>query len=468
MDDNFLLQTDSYKMGGHWNMLPPNTQKCSSYLEPRKGGRFPEVTMFGLQYILKKHFLGQVVTMEKILEAEEFAKAHFGSSAAFNKEGWIHILEKHGGRLPLSIRAVPEGMTIPESNVLMVVENTDIEVPWLVGYAETLLVQSWYPTTVATLSRNMKQMILESLERSGDPSLIDFKLHDFGQRSSTSMESAGIGGAAHLVNFKGTDTIPGIMMARNFYGCPMAGFSIAASEHSTICSWGRNYEKDAYENILDKYPTGLVAVVSDSYDIYNACKTIWGEKLKAKVMGRKGTLVVRPDSGVPKVVVVDILKILAEKFGAVKNAKGYLVLDEHVRVIQGDGINYNSTKEILEAIEAAGFSSDNVAFGMGTALLQNLNRDTQKFAFKLSKVVVDSIPYDVFKSPATDLGKASKKGELKLIRQQGGYVTVPKDSVSEEPDILQEVFYNGVLVNEQTFDQIRARAAITSKEPANA
>lgn len=457
-EPNILKLSDSYKLT-HWKQYPEDTQKVYSYFESR-GGMFPEVTFFGLQHIIKTYLTGQVVTQEKIEEAAAFTREHFGSEEHFNRKGWEYILRKYDGRLPLTIKAVPEGTTVGTHNVLMTVENTDVECYWLTNYVETLLVQVWYPTTVATLSRNMKKLIFGYLEKTGDTSLADFKLHDFGFRGVSSVESAGIGGAAHLVNFKGSDTIQGIVVAKESYGCPMAGFSIPAAEHSTITSWGKDREVWAYKNMLDQYPTGLVAVVSDSYDIYNACENLWGGQLRDQVLNRDGVLIIRPDSGNPTEVVVKVAKILAKQFGATKNAKGYLVLDPHVRIIQGDGIDFKSTGEILQALMDAGFSADNVGFGMGGGLLQKLDRDTQKFAFKCSSVTVASKAYDVFKSPITDPGKNSKKGILRLVKSGSKFITVGENDVEPQDDVLQEVFYNGELLNEQTFEEIRERAAV--------
>lgn len=460
-DNNIILLTDSYKVSHH-KQYPPEIQKVYSYLESR-GGKFDATVFFGLQIFLKKYLEGQVVTKEKIDEAEALFKQHFGSDKLFNRIGWEYILKKYDGRLPVIIKAVPEGTLVPTHNVLMTVENSDIEVPWLTNYLETLLVQVWYPTTVATLSYNMHKLISEYLEATGDPSLVNFKLHDFGFRGVSSVESAGMGGAAHLVNFMGTDTLAAITTAQKYYKAGMPGFSIPAAEHSTICSWGKAKEVDAFRNMLQQYPSGLVAVVSDSYDIFNACKNLWGKELKKLVLKRNGTLVIRPDSGDPQTVVVEVLNILKEAFGGEVNSKGYFVLDSHVRVIQGDGINFESTREILEAMKQAGFSSDNIAFGMGGKLLQGVDRDTQKFAFKCSQVVVDSIPKDVFKSPITDPGKNSKKGVLKLIQRNGEFATVPDTAVSPESNLLAEVFWNGQLQRELTFDEVKANLLNSSK-----
>ena len=192
---NLLLRTDSYKFT-HWKQYPPGTEQVYSYFESR-GGKWPEVVFFGLQYYLKKYLEGPVVTRQAIDEAEEMVGRHFGDASLFNRRGWEYLLWVHGGRLPLRILAVPEGTPVPPHNVLMTVENTDPVCYWLPNYVETLLVQAWYGSTVATQSREMKKLVLKYLERTGDPSLIDFKVHDFGFRGVSSVESAGVGGAAH-------------------------------------------------------------------------------------------------------------------------------------------------------------------------------------------------------------------------------------------------------------------------------
>jgi nicotinamide phosphoribosyltransferase len=347
---------------------------------------------------------------------------------------------------------------VPGRNVLMTIVNTDPELPWLTNYLETLLSQVWYPTTVATQSRAMRDVIVASLERTGDPSQFSFKLHDFGYRGSTSVESSAIGGAAHLVNFMGTDTLSALVMLRRHYGAKMAGFSIPAAEHSTITSWGRDAEKEAYANMLKAFPNGLVAVVSDSYDVFAACDKLWGEELREQVLSRDGTLVVRPDSGHPPTVVVKVLDILGERFGYTVNAKGFKVLDPHVRVIQGDGIDLRMLRQVLDAMEAAGWSGDNIAFGSGGGLLQKVNRDTMKFAFKCSAACVNGEWRNVMKDPVTDEGKRSKAGRLKLIRDERGLRT----TAYEDNNFLNElvpVFCDGRVLASYDLESVRERAA---------
>lgn len=453
--NNILLMTDSYKLS-QWKQYPPNTEVVYSYFESR-GGKFPKTLFFGLQYFLKKYLEGYIVTKEKIEEAEAFAKAHFGRDDCFNRKGWDYILAVYGGKLPISIKAVPEGTLVDNHNVLMTIENTDPKCWWLTNYLETLLVQTWYPSTVATQSHYMKETLLYYLEKTGDPSLIDFKLHDFGFRGSTSVESAGIGGAAHLVNFKGTDTIAGVIMTRDYYGEEMAGFSIPASEHSTMTAWGKENEVKAFANMLEQYPEGLIACVSDSYDIYKACEKYWGEELKQKIIERNGVLVVRPDSGDPPTVVLKVLKILEDKFGSIKNEKGYNVLPPYLRIIQGDGIDFKMLEQILEGMKLHGWSADNIAFGSGGGLLQKLNRDTQKFAFKCSSVTIDDEEKDVWKDPIDAKGKASKAGRLMLVTDDDhNFFTV--SPTNEAEDHLVEVFRNGEILKEYTFEEIRKRS----------
>ncbi|MEN9604972.1 MAG: hypothetical protein RJB39_657 [Candidatus Parcubacteria bacterium] len=455
--NNILLLTDSYKPSHH-KQVPPGTTRIFSFLESR-GGRYTTTLFFGLQYLIKQYLLGQVVTEEKIVEAREFFAAHFGNTEIFNEAGWRHILEKHDGRLPLEIKAVREGTHVPVSNVLVTVVNTDPAVPWLTNYIETLLVQLWYPITVATQSFAMKQVILKYLAETGTPEEVDFKLHDFGFRGSTSVESAGIGGMAHLVNFKGTDTIPALLCARRYYGEPMAGFSIPAAEHSTITSWKKENEVAAYRNMLQQFPNGLVAVVSDSYNIFEACEKLWGGELRDEVLNRNGVLVIRPDSGDPIAVLCRVLEILAERFGYTVNSKGYKVLNPKVRLIQGDGIDHQSMGDILEALKQNKWSADNLAFGSGGGLLQKLNRDTQKFAFKCCAAEVNGEWRDVLKDPVTDPGKRSKAGCLALVRRDGVYVTVDERDIAPGENLLIPVFRDGVLLEDQSFADIRERAA---------
>jgi len=459
---NILLNTDSYKVS-MFKQYPQGTTGVYSYIESR-GGRYDRTVFFGLQAFIKEYLL-EPITQADIDIADEILTAH---GEPFNRAGWQYILDKHNGYLPVVIRAVPEGTVVPVKNVLATIENTDPECYWLTTYLETALLRAvWYPTTVATQSWTIKRVILDYLEKTGDPTLIDFKLHDFGARGVSSMESAGIGGAAHLVNFMGTDTITGILYAREYYNAGISGFSIPAAEHSTITSWGRENEVKAYENMLAQFakPGAIVAVVSDSYDIYNAASKLWGEELREKVVASGATVVIRPDSGDPLTVNQQLIEILGEKFGYTKNSKGFKVLN-NVRLIQGDGVNELTIRSILGGFMAMGWSADNIAFGMGGALLQAIDRDTQKFAMKCSAVEIGSGNWiDVQKDPITDPGKKSKAGCVTLWKSGGEYVSAVNKptgwtdrGIGDFVDVLETVYCDGKLIKEIDFATVRANS----------
>jgi nicotinamide phosphoribosyltransferase len=466
---SIILRTDSYKFS-QWNQYPPNTTHISSYIESR-GGEDKSV-FFGLQAFIKDYLMTPI-TMIDILRAEMVVRAH---GLPFNREGWEIIVNEYNGMLPIEIQAVPEGTFMETHNVQVQLVNTDPRLWWVTSYLETALLRGiWYPSTVATKSRKMKVLIAKALHETSDIPVMDqlmFKLHDFGARGASSGETAILGGMAHLVNFMGTDTPEALVGAMAYYNTEeVVGFSIPASEHSTITSWGRDREVDAYENMLDTFggPGKLLACVSDSFDIYAATRDLWGEKLRDKVMNMGGTLVVRPDSGDPETVPVEIVEILAEKFGFTVNSKGYKVLHPSVRVIQGDGINEHTLPIILKNLKAKGFSADNIAFGMGGGLLQAWNRDTLKYAMKASAIRINEGAWVGFsKDPVTDHGKRSKEGRLGLVYDCGvgscAFRTLPENIANEKGNLLKTVFKNGNLLVEDTFAAIRNRAAIKESE----
>ena len=457
MFTNLILNTDSYK-ASHFLQYPAETEVVSSYIESR-GGEFPQTLFFGLQAFIKEYLLKPVTTAD-IDEAEALFAAH---GVPFFRQGWEQIVQQHGGFLPIEIEALPEGMIVPTGNALVQIRNTDPQAFWLTSYLETALLRAvWYPTTVATLSWQVKQSIRQSLETTCDnpANELPFKLHDFGARGVSSHESAALGGMAHLVNFMGGDTVVALLAARKYYGADMAGFSIPAAEHSTITAWGREGEADAYANMLQQFGQAgkLLAVVSDSYDIYHAVSEIWGKQLRAQVESSGATVVIRPDSGVPEDIVPDVLQRLYAEFGGRVNSKGYKVLSDCVRVIQGDGVDVDSIGVILQRIQQAGFSTENVAFGMGGGLLQKVNRDTLRFAMKASAMQINGAWRDVYKQPITDSGKNSKRGRLAVIRDAGVIKTIREDALSWESNLLRPVFRNGELVVDDSFETVRARS----------
>jgi len=458
---NVILDVDSYKLS-HWVQYPPNTTAMYSYFESR-GGRYDKTLFFGLQYYLKKYFANPI-TVEQVDEANEFATLH---GVPFNYDGWMKIATELKGKLPIRIKAIPEGTIVPNKNVLLSVESTDPRFFWVVSWFETILVRLWYPITIATNSWTIKQNIKRYLDKSADDTNAEimFKLHDFGSRGVTCQEQAMIGGAAHLVNFMGSDTIAGIWMANKYYDEKMAAFSIPASEHSTMTMWGKDNEVEAYRNMIKQYGnTPIFACVSDSFNIYDACENLWGDTLKDEVQKMNAVLVQRPDSGDPDEVVNKMLYIAAEKFGYTVNSKGYKVLNK-IRIIQGDGIGAADVDKILKHTVDDGFSASNVNFGMGGGLLQkDFDRDTNKFAFKCSWAEVNGKEVLVFKDPVTDKVKKSKRGKLALKVIGDAVRTLPEVDVNDTDNLLQIVYENGEMYNNTTLAEVRERA---NKQPFN-
>lgn len=458
---SILINTDSYKVS-MWEQYPEGTEFIYSYIEARGGA--DHILWFGLQAFLME-FLTTPVTLADVEAADEFWTAH---GMNFNRAGWEYIVNKHGGLLPVEIKQIPEGTLVPIGSVLATVVNTDPNVPWITTWIETALLRAaWYGTNVATTSYNIKQLLAKYLTASGDINGLGFKLHDFGSRGATCFEASSIGGAAHLINFLGTDNVVGIFHAKKYYNADISatGFSIPASEHSTITSWGQENEPSAYKNMVSKFGKGLYACVSDSYNIYEAVD-MWGS-LRDEIIAAGGTLVIRPDSGDPVTVLSKIVPQLDKLFGSTVNAAGYKTLNT-VRVIWGDGITQSTVESILiKLVDFMGYSADNFAFGMGGALLQGHTRDTYKFAMKTSAAFINGRWVDVFKSPVDDQGKTSKRGLVTTKRTaQGKWVKTVidhntlMDTGARLIDVLRPIFVNGKMVeaNMQSFEDIRARS----------
>lgn len=458
VEPNICDDMDSYK-ATHWDQYPKKTETVYSYLESRLDNKDAYTLFYGLQIALMEYFNGVVVTQEKIDEAEQNTIEEFGHPY-FNKVGWEYILNEHGGKLPLLIKAVPEGLIVPSRNVLMTIENTDPNAYWLTNYVETIMLQVWNGITVATNSHKLRELI-DKYARISGTHVTPYHIHDFGFRGVSSLQSAGIAGSAHLVNFMGTDTRIARRYAKAFYNAKAdVSGSVKATEHSVVTMYGRENELSAYEAIIDSTPDdAIVSIVSDSYNHWNALENYFGKALKDKILARAGKVVVRPDSGNPIDVSDRTLQQLEKSFGVTTNELGYKKLNPHVGMIYGDRITYAVIKDVLDRVVVRRkYSTDNIIFGMGKELEQAVNRDTYKFAFKASAGKVDGEWRDVYKKPITDVTKVSKAGRMKLIidSDSGNYKTVSIDADGD--DIMKVVFENGKIKKKYTFDEIRKRA----------
>jgi len=456
--DNPILDTDSYKLS-HFSQYPEGTEYVSSYIEARSpNGKMDKVVFFGLQMELAK-LQGAVVTQESLDQITPFLKAH---GFDIFVEGWQRIIDVHGGRLPIRIEAMDEGTVAPVSMPQLRIVNTDPKAGWLVSYLETRLLRAvWYASTVCSISHYLVGEIRTRLVvTDGADAGAEFKLHDFGARGASSFETAAIGGVAHLVNSFGTDTTPALAYARNFYGADMAGFSIPATEHSTMTAAGRDGEVAQIKRFLESNPAGLCSFVADSYDLFSLIKDGLGGPLKAMIENRDGIAVVRPDSGNPVEIVPDVIEALMAVFGYTTTAQGYRLLNSKVRVIQGDGINPESLVAIMDAMMARGLAIGNIAFGMGGALLQKVTRDDFGYAMKASAICVNGVWRDIYKDPITAKGaKRSKRGiQGAMVNDSGEFVARPAANIPEGYDALTEVFLNGAITKLHRIEDIRARA----------
>ncbi len=471
---HMLRDPDSYKLTHH-SVYKKNVLNTQSYIESR-GGDFSYSVFFGLEK-WKQDI--QPYNAEILEQAREMAMQHFSVDPAhpeqspFNEEGFRYILDNYGGLPPVYIESVPEGTVVPAHNAVlsMWLPQDVAKIRWVPSFIETSLLRSiWYPSTVATLAREYRKIILKHLMVSGTPDTVVGRFHDFGPRGATSAESAGIAGLANLVINEGTDSIASLWDGRDYYGEPCVGKSVCATEHSVSEQYGEYEEMEYIDSCINRWggPGRVYSVVADTYDVFSFAKKVCLRK--DAIIAKGGVFVIRPDSGDPLEVLPRLLQIIWESgFAGGVNDKGYRVLDNHIRVLQGDGVNLNSIDAILTTLEAAGWSADNVNFGCGGKLYQSVTRDTGKWAMKESAVLYDVEGakrwFGVSKHPITDSGKTSKKGRLGLYDVDGTVKTLdtlmdPDDFPKRAKPLFIPQYCNGKNLHTSKWADIRKRATL--------
>lgn len=450
---NILLSTDVYKMN-HMEQYCPGTNKVYSYLMARNSKQFNEIKWFGLRYYLLQ-YLTQSISVDNAVEFLHYREKILGQPASQDVIEKLHNLVKLG-YWPIEIKALPEGEVYPLRVPLMTITNTLSEFYWCVGFLESLLLKTWYPSVVATHSYQYRKIVDRFYEETCSEEnnfLKDFAVHDFGYRGDSSEESSGLSGMAHLLNFMGSDTVLAYPYGNAFYPeMDLKMFSVPASEHSVMCSFGRENEFKAYEHMLDTYPKGIVSIVSDTYDIYNVVGN-FAEKLKDRILAREGKVVFRPDSGDPiKVICGDpeaqegslqymgCLRILDSIFGSTVNTKGYKELNPKVGLIYGDGMYLERYESMLTHMKEMGYAASNLVIGVG-GILRNHTRDDLGFAIKATYVEINGEPREIMKDPVTDHGKKSHMGMLSV--DQDFNVKEHCTQEQEKEGLLKTVFLNG-------------------------
>jgi nicotinamide phosphoribosyltransferase len=471
---NLLLMTDVYKLG-HMRQYKPGTTKVYSYLCARSNKKYADALFFGLQPYLK--LLETPITQQ---DGEEFLSYYtmiLGAQPPQDISDKITALVKLG-YLPLEIKAVPEGTIIDNKNVLATVTNTLPEFYWVVGFFESLLLKVWAPTTVATKSLQFKRLAAKfTAETSDSDFLMPFLVHDFGYRGVSSEETAELCGAAHLVNFAGTDTVPAVKFMKEMYAADgLIGASVPATEHSIHCSFGPSDENEIeyVTRQMELNPTGIMSVVSDAYDYWRML-TLTLPAVKDRILARDGKYVVRPDSGDPmKILCGDpeapvgspefkgTFVLLDELFGSTLNSKKYKELNAKIGVIYGDGMYFERYEAILTKMKDMGFANTNLVVGIGGLLLQQNNRDDLGFAFKATYAEINGQGTELYKDPITDPGKKSHKGLMQLVKYvDGKFATIDQvDATQEAGGELVTVFKNGKTVKSYTLTEIRERAKV--------
>ena len=488
-----VLLKDGYK-ADHRRQYPSDSQLVYSNLTPRQS-RVPgvgAVVGFGMQYFVEEYLIRQFrerffnLPRAGVLAAYKRRMDHYlGPDAVPVK----HIGELHElGHLPLLVKAVPEGTLVPVRVPLLTIRNTDPAFFWLTNMVETLMSNVlWMPITSATTAHHYRLTFDRFARETGaDPAFCQWQGHDFSFRGLAGVEAALLSGAAHLLSFTGTDTIPAIDFLEEYYGAncehELIGGSVPATEHSVMCMGGPEGERDTIRRLITEvYPTGIVSIVCDTWDFWKVLTEIL-PSLKNEILRREGKVVVRPDSGDPVDIIcgtnpselapvwpeAGAIATLARTFGAVTNRRGFLDVNPRVGLIYGDSITRERQEQILTRLAAKGFSSSNVVLGIGSYTYQHVTRDTFGIAVKATYGATSSRGgHAIYKAPKTDDGtKNSATGLLCVLRGDDRRLRCAERVTwtVEANGVLQPVFWDGKAHNVQTLAEIRERLALARAE----
>lgn len=479
---NPMTLIDGYK-ADHRRQYQPGVTRVYSNWTPRASriADQGEVVLFGLQYFLRRYLMEEFARFFSAPEDEVAGKyeRRMNGYLGPNTIGSDHIRALHRlGYIPLEFRSLPEGTRVPLRVPMLTVENTHPDFAWATNYFETLMSNVlWLPCTSATTALGMRKLLDAAAANTGSPAgFVDWQGHDFSFRGMSGPEAAQLSGAGHLLYFTGTDTIPAIDLIEDYYGVPegyLVGGSVAATEHSVMCAGGETGEMETFGRLLELYPSGIVSVVSDTWDLWKVLTEIL-PALKERIMGRDGKLVIRPDSGDPVDIICGcrsapagspahngVIRLLWETFGGTTTSTGHRLLDSHIGCIYGDSITRERAAAICSRLDEAGFASANMVFGIGSYTYQYVTRDTFCFAMKATWVEIDGVGHDIFKTPITDNGvKNSAKGRLAVARDGSGKLSLIEGATlaQEAASLLRPVWRDGKFIVTESFDVIRACA----------
>jgi nicotinamide phosphoribosyltransferase len=514
------LNVDGYKVD-HRRQYPTNSALVFSNLTARgtrvKG--LDKVIFFGLQYFMDEYLTKDWNDNFFNLPLDEVVEQYGHDLLGYlgvNNIGDQHIRDLHAlGHLPLEIWALPEGSNVDLRVPMFVVWNTDARFYWLTNAIETILSTTiWLPCTSATTAL-LYRRILQRYAEQTNPEMGDFvqwQGHDFSFRGHSSRESACTSGAGHLLVFTGTDTLPAVSLLEKHYATSrrtqLIGGSVAATEHSVMCMGGMEDEVETFRRLIeDVYPNGILSIVSDTWDFWNVVNPDGGiaAQLKDKIMARDGKVVIRPDSGDPVKIVTgytedEIVRLdgkiyennghtngkeltelevkgmivcLYETFGGTETSTGYKQLDSHIGAIYGDSITLERAEQICARLQAKGFASTNLVYGIGSFTYQGavtedaiVTRDTHMFAVKSTYGEVfdaegNRVGVEIFKDPKTDGGmKKSAKGLTAVYRTKNGFALKDQATWDEVKNCaFVQVYKDGDVVKRWTLNEVRAEVA---------
>ena len=484
MKINPFLLTDFYKVG-HPFQYPKGTTLVYSNLTPRKSrlDGVDEMTFFGLQYFIKEYLIAYFnenffeQPKEKLMK--EY-KRRVTSSLGGDLPTYEHIEKLHDlGYLPIEIKALPEGKSVKMKVPVITIVNTLPEYFWLTNFVESLISAIlWQPCTSATVAKEYRKILNGFAEKTGMPKeFVQWQGHDFSFRGMSSLESAVLSGMGHLLSFTGTDTIPAIDALEYYYRAnadtELIGGSVPATEHSVMCSGSKDGEIETFKRLITEvYPSGIVSIVSDTWDLWKVC-TEYLSELKETILARDGKVVIRPDSGDPVDIICGnpngrtenerkgVVELLWDVFGGTETEKGYKLLDSHIGAIYGDSITRQRATEICQRLMDKGFASQ-VVFGIGSFTYQYNTRDTFGIAMKATYIEIGDKSREIFKKPITDDGtKISATGLLCVVKENNEYKLLDRvDWEKESQSELKTVFKDGKLIKEFSLAEIRTNAEL--------
>jgi len=490
------LLCDFYKVS-HREQYPAGTEVVYSTWVPRSGKHAPNikhVVAFGFQGFIKE-FMIDYFNENFFARNKDEVLAEYSRYMKFclqvQNPDTSHIEALHDlGYLPLKIKALDEGTLVPFRVPMLTIENTDSRFFWLTNYFETLMSANlWKPATSASIAKEYRDLLDSYAKKTtGSTDFVMFQGHDFSMRGMSGLEDSARTGAGHLLSFVGTDTIPAIQYLEQYYNAniekELVGCSVNATEHSVMCAGGKDDEFETYRRLIeDTYPTGIVSIVSDTWDLWHVL-TDTIPKLKEKILARDGgpesldKVVIRPDSGDPvKILCGDndapmnspankgVIQLLWETFGGTVNKEGYKELNPAIGAIYGDAITLDRCGHICDRLETQGFASTNVVFGIGSYTYQMNTRDTLGFAMKATSVVINGVEMPIFKNPVTDDGvKKSNLGRVAVIENSAGNLVCVDDNShqsvvksAQNCNLLTDVFVDGKLVKETTLQEVKSK-----------